>query len=183
MPAERTQEEAVARADRWLARRDAIGTKLSTWLLFGNAGALLICFNALLDHKVCSWAVFSPLVWSFAIGLAAAFASTLCAWLSAFFTQRDLSTLTLLATQASINEREFEQLKAADDLDNATLYRFEASNREVNEKMNGIMRRSWRSTASELAGGLAWAIGVVALVFGLIASLADPRYAAALCPA
>jgi hypothetical protein len=177
-----TSIEAQRRTERWGDRKDQLGGRLSTWLLVGNAAALLLCFNGLLDHKVCDWPVFRPLVSAFAVGLAASFLAPFFAWLASASTHRDLSHLLLLATRAELMEAEFARMREAGELTDGAMNDFEATNTEIRTASANVIKRGWRSAAAELSGAVASVVAVAALVFGLVAAVADPTYAAAVCP-
>jgi hypothetical protein len=53
------------------AAMNRITDRLSVWLLAGNAGGLLLCFNAALDHKICDWDSFRVIALEFGGGAAA----------------------------------------------------------------------------------------------------------------
>lgn len=55
-------------------RGTALDERMAAWALLGNGAALLFCFNAFLDHKICSWSAISGFTWLFFFGLVCAFA-------------------------------------------------------------------------------------------------------------
>ncbi|MEZ5955993.1 MAG: hypothetical protein R3C27_02105 [Hyphomonadaceae bacterium] len=55
-------------------RGNDLDVRIATWALIGNGAALLLCFNGLLDRKICDWAAVLPFVQVFLLGLTCAFA-------------------------------------------------------------------------------------------------------------
>lgn len=47
--------------------------RIATWLILGNAGALVIAFNAIVGGSSCEPHALAPIIWSFSAGLFVAF--------------------------------------------------------------------------------------------------------------
>lgn len=65
--------ESLRRAEASAGEVRARGRQISGWVILANGAALLFCFSALLNGKVCDWSAFSPLMYLFAGGLAASY--------------------------------------------------------------------------------------------------------------
>lgn len=90
-------EMTAPAAEKANAHGMAVLATTAAWLLAANSGALLLCFNAVLDHKICDWATFRRLTELFAAGAICAFAAPVIA---AFSWNHHATSMSLLYSQA-----------------------------------------------------------------------------------
>jgi hypothetical protein len=96
----------------------AHGQQISTWLVAGNAAALVIAFNAVIQGSTCEIGMIREATWWFAGGLGLAFAANIASYFGALGSLRFLTHVNTLAEAMYVNQfhiREFEALKAPTD--------------------------------------------------------------------
>ncbi|MEQ1811818.1 MAG: hypothetical protein ABL889_17960 [Terricaulis sp.] len=95
-----------------------LGSRAAAWVLAGNGGALLVCFNAATSGQTFDWDTLRLVASLFLLGLAAAFLSVLCEQRSfeafslslALFVAKGTAALGLLDQQKQLIELSKEQL-------------------------------------------------------------------------
>lgn len=76
------------------------GTRTAAWALAGNAGALVLCFNAAISGDIADWALFRLFGGIFSIGLIAAFSSVVLEQKSFEILSLSLATFVAKGTAA-----------------------------------------------------------------------------------
>lgn len=180
----RRAEQRVASIEQegadYARRAETIGTRTATWILAANAGALLLCLNAVLDHKVCDWLALRPLVVIFTLGLAVTYLSIALEHLWAATLASLLREARDLAKQFSqLYNEAFAQRGTSLDSHKAKEFfpRFDSLDRNIDGQIDGLQRakRIW------LLSDMLRLFGTAAFGTGLIVGLFGTELPAALC--
>jgi hypothetical protein len=171
------------------AEGDVRFVRIAGWLIAGNAGALLLCFNALLEHRICDWSAFNPLVLVFVAGLGCAFASVFFDWFAVLFRADHMRKLTRsgeLVQMAWIESDGLrERLSGLDEAKrsevNARLADLEKEVASQISEAGELTKRSWLQTALTVCAAAAIGLSTALLASGVYESVSDPKYLAAVC--
>lgn len=89
----------------------AFGTRLATWLIVGNAGALVLAFNAMLSGQVCDNDLLKRVTGLFALGLLSAFGAAAISYFIGMFAAHAMNKSVNGLALLSANEFYIEQLE------------------------------------------------------------------------
>jgi hypothetical protein len=179
---ERFEEHALSR-----------GRQITVWVMLANGGALLLCFNGLLDHKICDWPAFVVLVYVFIAGLIASFVTALLDYTSQAGLARAYSEFSghseaIVESSRAALDLENEVKAVAQQPDAAKIAELSAISEKTLAKvmelrtagtklLNRVKRQEWVKRGSALLLGIA----MLAFAGGLIAAVTLPRFSAAIC--
>lgn len=180
--------EHQRRIDDLRAREDRLEIQTRVWVLAANAAALLLCFSAFLDGKVCDWLVLRPVVLAFVVGLFATYGSVM---LDRLTTRASAAQWLLLQQMAMHEDRRREAQQAIHETPNMLQSLKEDLEQRVKNAaerrdfFEDVLKKSPSSDLVNFGGGsavtLLQLIGVGAFVFGLLSAVLDNKYAATLC--
>lgn len=80
-------------------RTAGLGLQINTWLVVGNAGALALAFNAVVQGSTCSLSTMQGAAGNFATGLALAFSAAIVSYAGSVHAALFITTLAGLATK------------------------------------------------------------------------------------
>ncbi|MBL8543699.1 MAG: hypothetical protein JNJ63_07790 [Hyphomonadaceae bacterium] len=171
------------------AEGDVRFVRMAGWLIAGNAGALLLCFNALLDHKICDWDAFNPLVLIFVAGLTSAFASALFDWFALLLQADHLRKIARTGEWMQLAWVERDGLRerfhdVSETERKAVENRLLDIEKEVASQISSaadLKTRVWRHSAVIFCATAAVGLSAGLLALGVYKSVSDPRYLMAVC--
>jgi hypothetical protein len=154
--------------------------RVSTWLVVGNAGALVFAFQALIGGSTCDVSLVAAPLWLFILGLAAAFLAVALGALVGSALLQTLSDVINTLWLIERHERDLEQIVAEhgpqpdDSPLSLSIVQEEAKSQGQLEKLKTIQKETrgliWLQAVSVLffGAGVTWPV----LAPGLIASCA-----------
>lgn len=156
--------------------------RIAGWLVAGNAGALLLCFNALLDNRICNWTAVLPLANLFAAGLATAFLSVVADWVAVLFRASNLASLAanMGEVQTLWVEREVLRAAAANNQEAASRL-VEIGNELARAQGAAPHQRVGAQTVANGVSGAFIGLSIAMLAFGTIDAVSSPSFRAAMC--
>lgn len=186
---------ARRRSDEASEKAEAKERQIATWLLLANGGALLLCFNGLLNRQICDWVAFSPLVHAFFAGLVSAFLAMLLDYYIAIAVRRGWADLAdnceatvrisqdALSLVEPLKELESKPTVSAHQMLSAKL---EAAHKEalgaVESRKRLASRIAWQQWIARASIAL-FGVAMAAFAFGLFSAVTYPQYAHAVCGA
>lgn len=154
-----------------------MGTRLASWLLLGNAGALAIVFKATLDRNFCNQSDIHIIIWCFSIGLFSAFAGSTVSYFTSFIGLMKISRTVALVEKIAVSEYYIEKLEAdgIEISDDSQLnLDIDEAGRElqvIERKQHRIWFGFWASVCFYLLSAGAFTTGILLPVTKLSASL------------
>jgi len=143
---------------------------------------LLLCFNALLDNRICNWGAFLPLVNLFAFGLASAFFCVVADWIAVLFRASNLASLASSGGEVQTLWVERETLRRVAAGDQETAKRLVEIDEELVQAQGTKPRHTGRAqTVANAAAGAFIGLSIALLATGTIDAVSSPSYRAAMC--
>ena len=88
------------------------GIRLATWLVAGNAAALLLGFNSIVGGSACEASALAALMWPFAIGLGLSFGGGVASFLIGTSVTKLLGDATNALAHIEMNEESLAEIEA-----------------------------------------------------------------------
>jgi hypothetical protein len=88
------------------------GARVAAWLIAGNAAALVISYNAVINASVCNRDGFAQILWSFALGLGAAFVGVIITLVAGMMSSLLLGNIVNLMGRVEMDEINLQRLEA-----------------------------------------------------------------------
>lgn len=162
-----------------------VSARVSTWVMAGNGGALLLSFNALIDERGCDWNAVRGFVGLFLLGLISAFG---CVAFSLWVTDSSARRTLVLSShfrQAAYEVDQLNRLRTLPDhLGSEVRADMDELERKVHEKVGlireGLVTPTIDSWLNRLEGPLL-GVGVACFVTALFCATWGPSLQSALC--
>lgn len=145
----------------------AVGSTISSWLVVGNAGALVLILGAILNGTTCNQALLAAANQRFALGLAFSFVAALCGYALSIAAFSILSGVASAMNDIAINEfhiRELERDGVVLPDDNLFQKVIDATPHKMavlNSRMRWVFAGLAVASALNVAGAIAFALGVL----------------------
>jgi hypothetical protein len=179
------QQEAGSVVQEWRRQSYDREMRLATWLLVGNAAALLACFNAAISGRVCNWQVLQHFGGAFLVGMVFVMASVV---LTGEVVSRAVARMTALGSayrQAAIAIDANNELRArANALDVTANQRILANDTVIEQSMRTIEASTREPQTEKVLHAFAqWFIALGALCLGgaLLVAVNSDAVQSALC--
>lgn len=162
-----------------LEQSSAVGTKLASWLVLGNAGALVITFNAIVTAENVDKYILTNSAFLFTSGLILSFIGISISYLSSLLTVRFLSrawesSITVLNSEHLIEKLEAQGIEVPQD--NPLHEPLTAAQENLSAAQSKLVPIWWLVGAALLfqaAAATSFSAGVLAPAFALRAAMAD----------
>ncbi|MDZ4692257.1 hypothetical protein [Terricaulis sp.] len=156
-----------------------LGILISTWLVVGNAGALVLAFNAITSGRLCELDKFEPVVLAFVWGLATAFVGVVLNYFSGVLGVHSLGVFSNTTGTLAMNQYYIEKLRA-DGIETPDDAPLAVDMAKANAMAVAEQKRMWRHWALFVACIVSFAFSAAFFANGVLLTLSD-EVAAALC--